>query len=469
MANLQRKDIYNSLIVTIIIFILIFLPLSLYLNNIYQDFLLTKQRLETKKQLNHYIININNVLTKRFSLLTALEAFVKNNWEADFDQDDFMNFANGLYASSSGIRNFIIAPQGINQYVYPLTENQNVIGHNLLKDQREEVQKDIKKTIETRKMIVSGPYQLRQGGLGIILRKALFKNSEFWGLITMALNLEDIYNFIGLNNHDLMLNLAIKSNGNLFYGKKEIFKSNPVISRLKFKNKELEIAAIPNQGWKASIKESSRTFKCLLLLINLLVLIIIYILSYREKKIKYIVAKKTKDLKEKNQILNQKKEIIRKEREIIKHQAFHDQLTELYNRRYFEQKIKSIDNKYQLPVSIIIADVNGLKIMNDTYGHQSGDKLLIKTAKILKSVIRKGDILARWGGDEFAILLPQTNLKQSQKIIKRVKKITKAKKYKELSISIAIGTAVKTKTEQNIYEIIKKADNRMYQDKKAGR
>lgn len=467
--HLKRKEVYSSLILTILIFILLFLPLSLYLSNIYKDFLLEKQRLETQKQLNYYTLNLNNQLNERFSLLTGLEAFVKNNWEESINQNNFINFANGLYFSTSGIRNFIIAPEGINQYVYPLNYNQESIGHNLLKDQRIEVQKDIKKTITTKKLIVSGPYELRQGGLGIILRKALFRNSNFWGLITMALDLKTIYKNLGLDNPNLMIDLAIKSDGNIFFGKKNIFNSNPVVSELKFENKKIEIGAIPNQGWDNSIKENNRTFNLLLIFINFLILIIIYSLSYREQKIKYIVTKKTRDLKEKNKILNQKKEIIKKEREIIKYQAFHDQLTELYNRRFFEEKLKSMDNKEQLPVSVIIADVNGLKIMNDTYGHRFGDELLQKIAKILKSVIREEDVLARWGGDEFALLLPHTNLKEAKEIVKRIKTITKRKKCKDLSISVAIGLAVKNKAEQNIYEIIKKADNKMYQDKKNGR
>lgn len=467
--HLKRKEVYSSLILTILIFILLFLPLSLYLSNIYKDFLLEKQRLETQKQLNYYTLNLNNQLNERFSLLTGLEAFVKNNWEESINQNNFINFANGLYFSTSGIRNFIIAPEGINQYVYPLNDNQESIGHNLLKDQRIEVQKDIKKTLTTKKLIVSGPYKLRQGGLGIILRKALFRNSNFWGLITMALDLTTIYKNLGLDNPNLMIDLAIKSDGNIFFGKKNIFNSNPVVSELKFENKKIEIGAIPNQGWDNSIKENNRTFNLLLIFINFLILIIIYSLSYREQKIKYIVTKKTRDLKEKNKILNQKKEIIKKEREIIKYQAFHDQLTELYNQRFFEEKLKSMDNKEQLPVSVIIADVNGLKIMNDTYGHRFGDELLQKIAKILKSVIREEDVLARWGGDEFALLLPHTNLKEAKEIVKRIKTITKRKKCKDLSISVAIGLAVKNKAEQNIYEIIKKADNKMYQDKKNGR
>ncbi|MDZ7672830.1 MAG: diguanylate cyclase [Halanaerobiales bacterium] len=147
-------------------------------------------------------------------------------------------------------------------------------------------------------------------------------------------------------------------------------------------------------------------------------------------------------------------------------QTFHDQLTGLYNRRFFEEEIERLDTKRQLPLSIIMADINGLKIINDTYGHQQGDKTLIKTADILKEVFREEDIVARQGGDEFAVLLPKTNEEELKIIINRMKeKIVEVNKKENIPISIALGSAIKKNTEQNIKAIFKKADNNMYQNK----
>jgi diguanylate cyclase (GGDEF)-like protein/PAS domain S-box-containing protein len=153
------------------------------------------------------------------------------------------------------------------------------------------------------------------------------------------------------------------------------------------------------------------------------------------------------------------------EEEKIRYLSFHDELTKLYNRRYFENEMKKLDTKRQLPISIIIADINGLKIINDSLGHEKGDQLLIKSANILKELIRDEDILARQGGDEFAILLPQTTQKEAEKIINRIKKKTIKTKADELPVSIALGTASKTKPSQNINSIFKKADDNMYQNK----
>ena len=87
--------------------------------------------------------------------------------------------------------------------------------------------------------------------------------------------------------------------------------------------------------------------------------------------------------------------------------SYHDSLTNLYNRAFFEAEKKRLDTERQLPLSIIMGDVNGLKLTNDTYGHIEGDKLLIAIANILKKCCRKEEIITRIGGDEFCIILPQ--------------------------------------------------------------
>ncbi|MFN2364338.1 MAG: diguanylate cyclase domain-containing protein [Halarsenatibacteraceae bacterium] len=152
--------------------------------------------------------------------------------------------------------------------------------------------------------------------------------------------------------------------------------------------------------------------------------------------------------------------------EKLKYKSFHDSLTELYNRNFFEKEIQRLDTNRQLPLSIIMADVNGLKIINDSFGHNKGDEILLKTAETLKSALREEDILARQGGDEFAVLLPDTNDEQVNKIIKRIKKtVILENEDRDIPISIAIGTATKENSDQNINDILQEADDNMYQNK----
>jgi diguanylate cyclase (GGDEF)-like protein/PAS domain S-box-containing protein len=155
----------------------------------------------------------------------------------------------------------------------------------------------------------------------------------------------------------------------------------------------------------------------------------------------------------------------RKQQKEIEYLSYKDKLTDLYNRRFFEEEMDRLDTKRQLHLTIIMADVNGLKIINDSYGHKKGDLLLQKVAEILKNSIREEDILARQGGDEFAILLPNTNQKGAEKILKRIRDKIVETEDNKFPISIALGSAIKTTSAQNINDILKKADNNMYQNK----
>ncbi|MFW5687255.1 MAG: PAS domain S-box protein [Halanaerobium sp.] len=156
-------------------------------------------------------------------------------------------------------------------------------------------------------------------------------------------------------------------------------------------------------------------------------------------------------------------ERLEKERK-IKYLAYRDSLTGLYNRKFYEAEMERLDTKRQLPISIIIGDVNGLKIINDSYGQKMGDQLLVETADLLKEVLRDEDVLARYGGDEFTILLPQTTNKTAQKVIERINnKINN--KQGEIPLSISFGVATKEKPEQNIIKVLKKAEDEMNQNK----
>ncbi len=145
--------------------------------------------------------------------------------------------------------------------------------------------------------------------------------------------------------------------------------------------------------------------------------------------------------------------------------SFYDKLTNLKNRNYFEEELKRIDSPRQLPISVIIADVNNLKLTNDAFGHKTGDLLLKKVASIMKSKCRKEDIVARWGGDEFSILLPRTNEQSALDIISRIKQACEKNKLKEITISLSMGLSVKNEKSQNIEHIIIEAEDKMYKEK----
>lgn len=149
----------------------------------------------------------------------------------------------------------------------------------------------------------------------------------------------------------------------------------------------------------------------------------------------------------------------------IEYLSFHDPLTGLFNRRFCEEKLVQAQADTQLPVCIIMGDINGLKLTNDVFGHNYGDQLLVNIADVLRSSCRANDTIARWGGDEFVLLLPKTGEEEAKKIAGRIKSEFSRKLVKGLKGSISIGVACKTTDEEPITDVLERAEERMYSEK----
>ena len=149
----------------------------------------------------------------------------------------------------------------------------------------------------------------------------------------------------------------------------------------------------------------------------------------------------------------------------IKYLSYHDKLTGLYNRAFFEEELLRINTKRQLPIGLIIGDVNGLKLVNDALGHQEGDKVLIKVTELLRKSCRQEDIISRWGGDEFIILLPRCDSATALRVIKRINDSFIDVNSLPIPINMALGMAIQNSLDQNIRNIIREAEEKMYRNK----
>ncbi|CBH20535.1 exported protein of unknown function [Acetoanaerobium sticklandii] len=189
-------------------------------------------------------------------------------------------------------------------------------------------------------------------------------------------------------------------------------------------------------------------FGLLTLLLGLSIIIIV--ISIWNASLKKAVKEKTKALEVSTQELLYK--------------TYHDELTGLYNRVYFSEILEEIQSK-PLPLSIILADLNCLKITNDTFGHEAGDKLIIKMAKLIQSNIEESHIACRIGGDEMIIIMPETDAKKSLDILAKIKQATISSKEEPIRPLVALGAATKINEDESFSRLFKRAEEKMYENK----
>jgi diguanylate cyclase (GGDEF)-like protein/PAS domain S-box-containing protein len=145
--------------------------------------------------------------------------------------------------------------------------------------------------------------------------------------------------------------------------------------------------------------------------------------------------------------------------------SFHDQLTGLYNRRFFEEELRRLDTPRNLPLTLTMLDINGLKLINDAFGHNAGDEVLRKVADAMRQECRADDIIARIGGDEFMILLPRTDSKQAAAIAERLEAAISSQSVESVNLSVSYGYESKESEEQEMSAIFRQAEDHMYRRK----
>lgn len=145
--------------------------------------------------------------------------------------------------------------------------------------------------------------------------------------------------------------------------------------------------------------------------------------------------------------------------------SYHDQLTGLYNRRFFEEQLLRLNSRNYYPLIITMADINGLKLMNDSFGHTAGDTYIQKVAEVLREGFREKDIISRLGGDEFIVLSPNTDTAEIKELIGRINERTKHESVNKITLSVSFGYSVKYREEEHILEVLRKAEDFMYKKK----
>ena len=155
----------------------------------------------------------------------------------------------------------------------------------------------------------------------------------------------------------------------------------------------------------------------------------------------------------------------RKAEDQVLYLSYHDKLTSLFNRAYVESIIPQLQIASNLPFSVIMADINALKLANDVFGHENGDKLIVNAAKVFLNCCRKSDIIARWGGDEFLLLLPGANQEACTRICNNIKSMCDTLPVDPLGLSASLGAATIENWDTDIVSLLGVADSVMYSNK----
>ena len=262
--------------------LLLMIPTWWWLVEWRKDCLYLHLREQTFKVLAAKSQSLYSSIYSKIGILHALQVFTSSKIGHEEFEKETSTFIQGLLKEREGIRNISVAPRGVHKFVYPLKGNEEVVGHNLLEDPRSQVREDVRRAIYEKRLIISGPYSLRQGGLGMVLRIPVYEKDSFWGMVCMVIDLPSIFESIGLTKPIKDFSLAIReaSGGQVFWGAPEVFFQTPVLYELKLPEGAWELGMAPSKGWDAYGNELVSPFKIVVAILSAALAALACLLTY---------------------------------------------------------------------------------------------------------------------------------------------------------------------------------------------
>ena len=222
-------------------------------------------------------------VNRRLTLIDGLYAFVQSQLASPRFESDLKSFSSGLYAAAPGIRAIEIIPGGVIRFIYPLAGNEAALGHDLNKDPRAEVRSDLERARKTGRHSLTGPLELRQGGLGLVARRAVFREGRFWGFVAIILDVRSIVREATIGPRHIRFALR-DGQGRVFHGDPAIFHSNPVLEHAPLPDGSWDVAAVPTDGW-ASLPRGSILVRALALSLVFAVCAVVYLMAERQYRL----------------------------------------------------------------------------------------------------------------------------------------------------------------------------------------
>ncbi len=406
----NKSSVRLAIIASIATFVLLMFVSAMF---IYNYSMRIKEDNENKVTVSYYSLSdeIRNFKNQNTSLLTGFAAYIE--LKDTFDGDEIYRYLDFLMRDHlEDIKNIGVFEDTTIRWVYPLEGNESAIGTDLSKvpSQAGDVQR-VKEKLET---LFVGPVELIQGGTAFIIRMPLLKNNAYWGMVSIVLKAENAFKFVDKYSeiYDVAyLITAADNTEEIIVGNGKILEMKP----LKFRTEESlggwDVYVVPTGGWDNKIG--------LFIIIFSICAGISFLISWR------IFSW----MRSYNKILSDKIELESK--------YILDRFTGIYTREYFNFRLKeeiSHVQREKYPISMIYFDLDHFKNVNDVYGHSAGDEVLLEMVSVVKSIIRLEDVFSRWGGDEFILLLPSTDLKGAKFVADRIRS-----EIESLEISKAYG------------------------------
>jgi PAS domain S-box-containing protein len=322
---------------------------------LYQENLIHSKQAEVDAQLYSSGNSLEYQVNKYFAHLDGLSAFASANPAKEELDDTFEVFSSGLYSGSPAFRSIELYSNSSEVYVYPVEGNEAVVGRtldDLINDERSQVRADVQRAIQTQQVVITGPYEMQRGGLGIVARQAVYVNDSSWGMVSMVLDVPPLLQEAGVVSETENIDMALRDNsGQLLFGSNEIFLMEPMIHDVKLPEGNWELAAVPKGGWENSVADTLQIFVKGGIVIVLLLTLLVYLLLSYSVSLKTQVSERTASLKESE-------------------------------RRYRQLFDNNSDSLFLIDENSKILDAN--KVAEDLYGYPR-DQLLSMTASELSS------------------------------------------------------------------------------------
>ncbi|WP_379156866.1 EAL domain-containing protein [Paenibacillus sp. sgz5001063] len=444
MAFINKKPL------TIILGFLVVLQLSLFY---YYSLSLDREYRAEKADLSSQAVMLLSNLEERVSIVKGVSSFIQT---VGFDADPTLinqYLVTAYRNNSNNVMNIMIAPDGLIRYLYPLPGNTAILGKSLLLDSALSSPGMIQETIRSRGITIDGPRTLAQGGYGMVIRQAIYKDSSFAGIVSVTLKIDNIVEQLPLK--DTQISVTADNHSFLF--------GNPSHTE----GGQLTVpVTLYNQHWLMSIplptQKKWEVLRSVLWIDIAFLLVIAFIL--------YIFWHQNRFNRDLERIVNIRTRDLRVSKRLYEKLAHYDSLTEIPNRRYFMDEFERLLQSAELTqtYTLFFFDLNRFKEINDTLGHSTGDQVIRTLANRLKSDKLPFKLFARTGGDEFVMIFSDLSREDIHVIAGQISELiseTLLISGAYLSLSTSIGISLYPEHSLNKDDLLKFADMSMYQAK----